>query len=249
MIPRRQFLAGLAATTAGSQLWGESETSGSEKKGWGGDLGTTQALGGKWYYNWGPGGESGPGVEFVPMVKTHRQINPGTLNQIKAKGAKTLLCLNEPERSSQGDTTVEKALELWPVLMATGLRLGSPAPSSDKGGMDWLASFMEGVRRNKLRVDFIALHWYRSSSAEDMKLWLDGIAKDYKRPIWITEFNSMYSGGDRDKFAREAWKMLDRHPKVERYAYFNAPIGQAGSLFQSKDYRTLTALGEDYKKR
>ena len=244
---RRAFLTGLAATSL--RLGAQTPESGSEKKGWGGDLGTTQALGGKWYYNWWHGGESAPGVEYVPMVKTHRQVNAAVLNEIKAKGAKTLLCLNEPERKDQGDTTVEKALELWPVLMATGLRLGSPAPSSDAGGMAWLSKFMEGVKRNKLRVDFIALHWYRSSSAEELKLWLDEIAKEHRRPLWLTEFNSMYSGGDRNKFARDAWKVLDRHSKVERYAYFNAPIGQPGSLFQNKDYRTLTELGEDYKKR
>ena len=244
---RRTFLAGLAA--AGVRLSAQAEASGSAKKGWGGDLGTAQALQSKWYYNWGPRGESAPGVEFVPMVKTHAQVNEKTLAEIKARGAKTLLCLNEPERKDQGNTTVEKALEIWPQLMATGLRLGSPAPSSDTGGMAWLEKFMEGVKRNKLRVDFIALHWYRSSNAEELKLWLDQIAKDHRRPIWVTEFNSMYSGGDRNRFAREAWKVLDRHAKVERYAYFNAPIGEAGSLFQNKDYRTLTELGEDYKKR
>ena len=56
------------------------------------------------------------------MVKGKWHINPGVLGSIKASGAKTILCLNEPERADQGNTTVEEALDLWPQLMATGLR-------------------------------------------------------------------------------------------------------------------------------
>ena len=38
-----------------------------------------------------------------------------------------LLGFNEPDLAEQANMTVEKALELWPRLEATGMRLGSPA--------------------------------------------------------------------------------------------------------------------------
>lgn len=221
----------------------------SDKKGHGGDAPVAAVLHAKWYYNWGPRGESRPGLEFVPMVKSAGQVTPETLGAIKASGAKVLLGFNEPERSSQGNVSVEKALELWPQLTATGLRLGSPAPSSDGPGMDWLARFMEGADKRKLRVDFIAVHWYRSASEDDLERWLKDLHRRYRRPIWLTEFNAYYAGGDRDRFARNTWKILDRLSIVERYAYFTTPPGEPGSLWKPPGYRELLPLGENYRDR
>lgn len=222
----------------------------SQKKGWGGSAESAAELKADWYYNWGPDGGSREGLEFVPMVKGRQHVNAATLGKIKASGAKVLLGFNEPERADQGNLSVEDALALWPQLEATGLRLGSPAPSSDNQGMAWLDKFMDGVKKKKLRVDFIAIHWYRSANPGEFDEWLDGLYKKWRRPIWITEFNAFYAGGDKDKFAEQAVKILDRHSKVERYAYFTCPDGQPGGLWRKTgDGRELTELGRIYQEK
>lgn len=218
----------------------------SNKKGWGGNPEMANKLKAHWYYDWWTNGKSSPGLEFVPMVKGKGQVNDNVLNDIKASGAKVILCLNEPERASQGDTTVEEALKLWPTLMKTGLRLSSPAPSSDGPGMAWLDSFMQGVKKRKLRVDFIAIHWYRSSNPKQFEDFLAELHHKYHRPIWVTEFNSQYSKGDRDHFASQAFKICEKLKFVERYCYFSTNAGQSGSLFKEGGHSELTSLGEDY---
>lgn len=220
------------------------------KKGWGGSAEAATELKAVWFYNWGPDGRSSDGLEFVPMVKGRHHVNPETLGRIKESGAKVLLGFNEPERGDQGNLSVEDALALWPQLEATGLRLGSPAPSSDNKGMAWLDAFMEGVKKKKLRVDFIAVHWYRSANPGEFDQWLDGLAKKWRRPIWVTEFNAYYAGGDKDKFAEQAFKILEKHSKVERYAYFTCPDGQPGALWKKTDEgKELTKLGTTYQEK
>ncbi len=220
----------------------------SVKKGWDGDLATAQKLKAHWFYNWGPSGAGTADVEFVPMIKGKAHVNARTLDAVKASGAKALLCFNEPERKDQGNLSVEEALDLWPQLMATGLRLGSPAPSSDGRGMEWLSRFMEGARSRKLRVDFIALHWYRSANPEDFEHWLDEIHRQYHLPIWLTEFNAQYSGGDRERFAKQAFRLLDRKSYVERYAYFTPGPDKPASLWK-QSWGDLSPLGQDYAKK
>lgn len=220
----------------------------STKKGWaGGKPEVAREMRCTWFYNWGLHGSSQDGLEFVPMVKGHAAAKDKNLDRLTRSGAKHLLGFNEPERKSQGNTTVEQALDLWPKLMATGLRLGSPAPSSDRAGMDWLARFMEGVEQRKLRVDFIAVHYYRSADAQKFDEWLDDLYRRYKRPIWVTEFNARFTDGDRDRFAHDAFKMLERHRHVERFAYMNGFVDEPGALFTGKPDRKPTRLGEQYR--
>ena len=219
------------------------------KKGWAGDIAHARAMKSSWYYNWGPKGASEPGIEFVPMVKGKWHVNDATLAAIKASGAKTLLCLNEPERADQGNTTVEEALDLWPKLMATGLRLGSPAPSSDAKGVAWLERFMEGVKQRKLRVDFIAVHWYRSANEMEFGHWLESLHRKWNRPVWVTEFNAYYTRGDRDRFAEISFKMLERTHAVERYAYMDTGPGTPGALWKDASHSEPSKLGAKFRDR
>jgi hypothetical protein len=81
---------------------------------------------------------------------------------LSLRGITALLGFNEPEREKQGNMSVERALELWPQLeKATerkNLLLGSPATSSDKGGVEWFEAFMKEAEKRKLRIDLIATH-------------------------------------------------------------------------------------------
>lgn len=220
----------------------------STKRGFGGwGRAEREKVAATWYYNWMPQPDADSGsAEFVPMVKgdnfawqleqARKRVGPG----------KPLLCLNEPERADQGNMSVERALEVWPKLMETGARLSSPAPSSDAKGMAWLERFMEEAEKRKLRVDFIAVHWYRGADAAAFESWLKELHRKYRRPIWVTEFNAWkVSEREHERFLKGALRTLERLSFVERYAYFTWKPGEDGSLFESD--RTLSKLGVLYR--
>lgn len=213
------------------------------KKGFTGKLAHAQAMKASWYYNWGAKGESQPGIEFVPMLKGKSNADDKTLATIKASGAKAVLVLNEPERKSQGNTTVQEALDLWPKVQATGLRLGSPATSSDQGGMAWMEQFMEGAAKRNLRVDFIAVHWYRSANANQFSQWLDQLHRKWGKPIWVTEFNASFTKGDKEGFASQSFRMLQNHRAVERFAYMDMKPGTPGALWKDEAKTEPSKLG------
>lgn len=168
----------------------------------------------------------------------------------RMSGITSLLGFNEPERKKQGNLSVEKALELWPRLESLAekknLRLGSPAPSSDREGLAWHSKFMEEAKRRKLRIDFVAVHWYRSRDVDEFEGFLKGLAKEYRKPLWLTEFNG-WSGSEKENydFLKGTLKFLDRTREVERYAYFNPKRGSNHSLLKSDG--SLSRLGELYR--
>jgi len=67
------------------------------------------------------------------MVWGAASVNPRALAQARLSGP-VLLTFNEPDLVSQANVSVAQALSLWPELMATGLRLGSPAVATGTGG-------------------------------------------------------------------------------------------------------------------
>lgn len=220
------------------------------KKGWAGaNADAIKSFGASWYYTWGTGSGGVSGTEFVPMIKHGRDI--GQTSTVQSMGnIKAVLGFNEPERTSQGDTSITEAIKLWPKLMelaaAKNIRLGSPAPSSDGGGMAWLTEFMRRAKKEKLRVDFIAIHWYRSKDPGAFATWLKELDRNWRLPIWLTEFNG-WSGQEKDhyEFLKSALKTLERSKSVERYAYFEPGRGKEHSLF--KEDGTLSRMGELYR--
>ncbi|YCM44694.1 glycosyl hydrolase [Verrucomicrobiaceae bacterium 227] len=247
MFTRRQF-AGLSLAALPDLVLG-SEKEASRKKGWaGGSAALHQKFGVHWHYTWSPGGR---GAQFVPMVKGKNQINNGAFRKVtQIKNLPYLLGFNEPERAKQGNLSVKDAVKHWRKLQeiaeAKNSRLGSPAPSSDQGGMRWLEAFMKEAKRERLKVDFIAVHYYRSRDPDDLENFIDEVAKTYRLPIWLTEFNGW--SGPRDEhedFLKKALKFLERERKVERYAYFEPGAGKPHSLL-NKD-GSLTKMGEMYR--
>lgn len=222
------------------------------KKGWAGNRPeSAKGFGCTWWYDWGCAGKGTEGYEFVPMVKGNRTpVGTAELARLTDNSAKHLLGFNEPERSSQGNLTVAQAIEAWPVLVRFAeekkLRLGSPCVSSDGGGGAWMREFMEQAQRKKLKIDFVTAHWYRSADAGAFEDWLKDLNASYKRPVWVTEFNAMYTGADESaqvQFLKGALRALERQRFVERYAYFNTSKPNAALLKDGE----LTKLGEVYR--
>lgn len=209
-----------------------------------------------WFYDWNIGANSTPDLEYVPIRQNRHW--PSMDQDWKVKGATHLLGFNEPERPDQANMKVDDAIAAWPILLETGLRLGSPAPSD--GGLSWLYEFMDKADAAKLRVDFVPVHYYRAvndpndakGAAAQFYGFLKGIHDRVKRPLWVTEWNN---GANWTKAAdptlaqqkdaiREMIKMLDETPFVERYAIYSW-VEEVREI-KNKD-GSLTPAGEVYR--
>lgn len=247
---RRLFLSTstLAAVASLAEARNTRDSS-SLKKGWsGGTAKTHQLVGANWHYNWGLKGQ---GENFVPMFKGKKQIQGRGLNQLKSiPKLPYLLGYNEPEREKQGNLSLEEALDFWPRLQEVaetkGTLLGSPAPSSDQAGLDWLEEFMSQAKRRKLKVDFIAVHYYGGCDADRLEGLVNDLSRSHRLPIWLTEFNG-WSGTreEHEEFLKDALRFLEKERSIERYAYFEPGKGKPHSLFQKDG--TLTKMGEMYR--
>ena len=217
----------------------------------------------KWFYSWGSRihPDIPPSVDFTPMIFGYWGDKEGVAKAgelAKKAGIKELLGFNEPDRKNQSNMSVEKALDVWPILMDTGLRIGSPACVHPDN--DWMKAFMAGVKKRGLRVDFVTVHSYGGPNADQLVKRLGHIKKMYGKPLWLTEF----AVGDWDaktpeankhkphevlKFMKEILPRLEKMNFLEKYAWFPASQNSAAlgtsALFDKSG--KLTRLGEYYR--
>lgn len=207
------------------------------KKGLGGFPPLLASTGVKWYYDWGLDKESSDELEYVCMAWGGYATNPASIDKyISKKRVTHLLSFNEPDGADQSNLTAAKALELYPKLLKTGMRMGSPA-NKEGGWNTWLPAFMAGCKEKNYRVDFIAIHWYDwgnwgntsdvnpaniDAMVERFRKNIEACYNKYKLPIWITEFNANKNRitPAQCSFVEKAIPMLESLPYVERYAYF-----------------------------
>ena len=218
--------------------------------------GIWQSLNVAWFYDWNIGTESSLDLEYVPIRQ--KRGWPSLDQDWKERGSNCLLGYNEPDHKDQANLSVADAITSWPALLATGLRLGSPAVSD--GGIGWLNDFIDKADAAALRVDFVAVHYYRAvanpddakGAADQLYHFLKGIHDRVKRPIWLTEWNNGANwttapdpSEKQQKAAIAAMiKMLDDTPFVERYALYNW-VEQARELIRKDG--SLTPAGEVYR--
>ena len=209
-----------AALTAGVPLKGAAFVNGMD----GATCGDLSKLALSWFYDWNTTTSCGTtSAEFVPQVwgdwTKLSWVEPPA--QAVSRGAKYLLGFNEPDHTDQGNVTVAQAIALWPSFNQPGVLIGSPAAA----GTTWLDQFMQQVTAQRLRVDFIAMHWYgwdpgtcdNVSGLEGKIQW----AEQYHRPIWITELSCRNQGAAVvNKFYVDALAMFERHPLVARYSWY-----------------------------
>jgi hypothetical protein len=223
-----------------------------------------ESVGARWLYNWSidPPETLPAGVEFIPMIYGGRSLTDEVLALVKTRapvhGYREVLGFNEPDAKAQGNTSVDKALELWPKLESTGLRLGSPACVHPDN--EWMKTFMEGVDQRGLRVDIVCMHSYGGPNADSLVKRIENVHALYKRPIWITEFavgdwqakspaENRHKPGRIAEFVAELLPRLEAMDIVERYAWFHGGIsGNAlgtSSLFNPDG--SFTLVGEAYR--
>ncbi len=139
-------------------------------------------------YDWNVGGKSDdPDIEYTPI---RQNLGWPAWNDINnKKGVTHLLGCNEPDRTDQANATVDQVLEMWPEMLKSGLRLGSPAPSSI---YTWVGTFFNEIEKLGYRCDFAVTHIYEdrlnANSLVDRVKSLS--TKGKGRPVWITEWNN-----------------------------------------------------------
>ena len=214
-----------------------------------------------WFYNWDAGFDYRvpARVDYVPMIWGEAQLDAAHLARAVAHGP-DLLTFNEPDHPQQANLTPQRALDLWPTLESSGLRLGSPAVAfgADQPG-GWLDQFMSGAAQRGYRVDFVAVHWYGADfhagqSVRALHDYLSAVHDRYGKRVWLTEFALMRFGPTtyapqraQAAFAARATRMLDRLPWLERYAWFAMPAPTHGrSTGLVRPDGSVTAVGRAY---
>ncbi|GAA3198631.1 hypothetical protein GCM10010468_10500 [Actinocorallia longicatena] len=219
-----------------------------------------KASGACWFYSWGVGHDgiaSPSGVEFVPMIRAASDVKDVS----RAKG-RYLLGFNEPDLREQANMTVEQALDLWPRLMRTGKKLGSPAVAVNAaapGG--WLDRFLRGAAARHYRVDFVTVHWYgydfrTKPAVSQLRSYLTAVHKRYGKPIWLTEYALMNFGGgpkypspkNQAAFITASAKMIGKLPYVQRYAWFGLPSTPDSGTGLYRADGTPTAMGTAFRR-
>lgn len=193
------------------------------------DLGP-ETLDASWHYNWNNSLESSLDAEYVPI----RQQRWWPAYPTDKTDVTHLLGYNEPNNPVEDayqtldNGSVDTAIAVWPELLTSGLRVGSPAVTD--GGKAWLYEFMDKAILNDLRVDYIAIHNYQAGhSAGSLYNWLKDVYDRYHLPIWITEFNNgaNWTGGADPTYQQNAqWvaditEMMDNTPWIERYSIYS----------------------------
>ena len=214
------------------------------------------ALNVSWFYDWGPNDESTPTREFAPMAWGSGGASDATVNSVIAKNSLThFLAFNEPDNKGQSNITTTAAVPLYKNLLRTGHRMGSPACTESQYRV-WLSEFTNFANQDKLRIDFVAVHWYDWGNwltslnpnpdpvavFNRFKTYLNNVYALYQKPIWITEFNANINRlpAVHEAFMKLALPYLDANPQVERYAYF------FGNDIPSRSNNVLTSIGQIY---
>ena len=214
-----------------------------------------------WSYSWGRKKSvfQPDGIEFVPMIWS------GSLNEEQTQSLRTqftdgeinyLLGYNEPDGENQANMSVDRAIEFWPQLEATGIPLVSP--STVHYDNEWMTEFIRRAKEDNLRVDYLAFHWYGDADPQSFLNLLDRVYERYQLPIWITEFAPADWNADRREnnrispeqvlsFMQTVLPELDRRDYIIKYAWFTDHTSNnlwPAALFNVEGH--LTILGEFY---
>jgi hypothetical protein len=221
------------------------------KKGWTNGIDAAQALNCYWNYDWDNAATSTMDIEYVPMRHDMNWNSYANINN-KLKSTHSL-GFNEPDKSDQANVSVKTALSVWPEMLKSGLRVGSPCPSDASAGLDWLYAFIDSCDRLHYRVDFIPVHWYKGGqTAKQFYDWLKAINLRTKRPIWITEWNNGANWtcctptyASEGQAVADIIHMMDTTSFVERYSIYEW-VGDTRAMFYEWPV-SLTPGGVAYK--
>ena len=167
-----------------------------------------------------------------------------------------MLGFNEPDKSTQSNIDATTARTLWSKVVASGAnKICSPATAGNPTTTNsWLSQFFIAPAP---QADYICMHWYSHPKSSSFLSQIDAIYKQYKKPIWVTEFAvadwTGTSGGypidQVMQFMNESITGMENRTYVYRYTWktrasTDVHMGTS-SLFKS-DNLTLSELGKLY---
>jgi hypothetical protein len=198
------------------------------------------------FYDWNSGGEStNPDFNYA-MIK--QKLNwPGDAIFNTKTNVNHLLGYNEPDHGEQHEDdnggeplTVEQAIERWPQMMASGLRLGTPAPTN----FTWLYDFLTACDKLNYRVDFVAIHSYWYTSMSSWRSQLQAVWNNTKRPIWITEWNNGANWTSHN-FPDATGSTYDADGNVTSTTSITLPCSPANAAKQLSDIKGIIGIMEE----
>jgi hypothetical protein len=226
-----------------------------------------------WWYNWSSQpNNSTPtnynskyNMDFYPMLWNGNFNAASVTSYLQANpGIKYVLVLNEPNLSSQANTTPQQAAQLWPQYEAisrqTGVKIVGPAitwgtMANYQDPVAWLdafyAAYQSANNGNNPQIDYLAFHWYDYG----LSAQLDRLAK-YGKAVWVTEFANWHSQNDGSQITTLAEQeaqmtnivaICETRADVFRYAWFTGrlnPDPHFTSLLGGPGQ--LTGLGTTY---
>jgi hypothetical protein len=167
-------------------------------------------------------------VEFVPTAHSVDDVQniPNTLKQGYANYAKFL---NEPEISSQANTSPQEAHQLWmqyfQPLSSQGYKLIGPAVTG--AGMEWMTTFL-GLCGSGCSIHALDFHYY-GLQVEDFQTSVNKYHQLLPSvPVWITEVGCHdYSGKNQactqgvfDSFFPGVMSYVENTSWIEQVAWF-----------------------------
>lgn len=221
------------------------------------------------YYNWSADRMSGDpqlDVEFSPQFHHAGWPSASTINGLQ--NTTHVLGYNEPDNTNdkrEHPATAVDVIKMWPTVMQSGMRAGSPGPTSV---WSWNDAFIKLADSLNYRVDFMVAHIYEPNlNAETLKQRINHLSSvGGGRPVWITEWNNganwtnewwpdqTKNGGGYDrpytaangerqrKFMAECLPALDKMNNLERYYEYDW-VQDARALVLGD---TLTPTGKVY---
>jgi len=147
------------------------------------------------------------------------------------------------------------------------LKIVSPAPSSadfdENGKSKWLDYFFGNCTQlascKPELIEVIAFHDY-IGDPQKMKQRIDGMYQHYgQRKLWLTEYSigrwnpGWPSREEHNAYMKATLPLLESHPAIERYVWFNSRAGSSRWLGHSDMIETysqdsvITSTGEIYK--
>ena len=235
--------------------WRDTRKRGSSGKSGNNDV--SIALKSSWFYDWGSSDASMDDQEYVVMdwsggAGIDKMTTMGNTMDITHH-----LAFNEPDGAKQANMTVDKAIEKYKILQASGLRLGAPAVTDGTKGRAWLDEFMPKAIAAGYRIDFIPVHYYKIMSATAFRDWLKDFYDEYQIPIWVTEFNygDIWAANEKTKTEAQVLsamqgycEMMDDEEFIERYCIFTWQPSEtsAQTVMSVRSPVTLNSVGEYY---
>lgn len=182
-----------------------------------------------WYYTWGADEKTYPDHEYVPIKQQYWWPSWEQIDNLKY--VTHLLGYNEPDHAEQSDVMVDVAVEEWPKMMKSGLRLGTPATTD----FNWLYQFMDKCEERNYRIDYVVIHSYWGGLSP--QAWYNEMKRVHdrtKRPIWIKEWNNganwTHEPWPEDTLAQQQKQLeeldkilyvMDTCSFIERYSIYN----------------------------